>query len=530
MHARRSRIIALSVVLATIGALAPLALMGYASWKLAIDKELKVLDRTGEDAIARAQFTFTDARKALVDIEASDVARCSPAHIALMRMLTINTSSVEEIGYFDNGKLRCTSWGPTEGDIGKAHVDYVTPDGLQVTLRIKPAVTRGKPMVGLHLGSHNALVTPSRFVDIGLGPDISLALTNSAGHLIDGRNGPDVDFARGHLEGKAHGIDGSEMFATVAQDGLVAVVTEPVTKVYERLRGELLLLLPVGSFIAAFIVALVVFFSRRRLSPRGELEIGIHRREFIVHYQPIVELSTGVCVGAEALVRWQWPSGTMVRPDLFIPLAEETGLIAAITDQIVDGVISDLGRTLEEDRSLHIAINISADDIKTGRFLDMVSLKLQKTGIRNEQIWFEATERGFIDIDAARVSLDLARKAGHSVAIDDFGTGYSSLQYLQGLPMDALKIDKSFIDTIGKGTATSSVTSHIIEMAKELGLFTVAEGVETEEQASYLREHGVTFGQGWLFSKPLPAAEFIKFHAASVAKHGRAAEVIRVAA
>jgi sensor c-di-GMP phosphodiesterase-like protein len=116
----------------------------------------------------------------------------------------------------------------------------------------------------------------------------------------------------------------------------------------------------------------------------------------------------------------------MVRPDLFIPLAEETGLIVAITDQVVDGVIRDLRSTLEQDRTLHVAINISAEDIKTGRFLDMVAVKLQKTEIRNEQIWFEATERGFIDIDAARVSLDTARKAGHSVAIDDFGTGYSS--------------------------------------------------------------------------------------------------------
>lgn len=530
MQARRSRVIVLSVVLATVGALIPLAVMGYASWKLAINKELRVLDEAGNDAIARAHFTFADARKALVDMEASGAARCSPAHLALMRTLTINTPSVEEIGYFDNGKLKCTSWGLTEGDIGKARVDYVTPDGVEVTLRIQPAVTHAKPMVALHLGSHNVLVTPSRFVDIGLPPDVSLALTNSTGLLIDGKNSPDVAFARRHLEQKADGIDGSDMFATVADGGLAAVVTEPVTKVYSRLRGELLLLLPAGLFIAAFIVGIVIYFSRRRLSPRGELEIGIHKREFLVHYQPIVELSTGVCVGAEALVRWKWPSGTMVRPDLFIPLAEETGLITAITDQVVDGVISDLGRTLEQDRSLHVAINISADDIKTGRFLDMVSLKLQKTGIRNEQIWFEATERGVIDIDAARISLDRARKAGHSVAIDDFGTGYSSLQYLQGLPMDALKIDKSFVDTIGKGTATSAVTSHIIEMAKELGLFTVAEGVETEEQASYLREHGVTFGQGWLFSKPLTAADFIKFHAASVARYGRAAEVIRVAA
>lgn len=99
------------------------------------------------------------------------------------------------------------------------------------------------------------------------------------------------------------------------------------------------------------------------------------------------------------------------------------------------------------------------------------------------------------------------RKAGHSIAIDDFGTGYSSLQYLQGLPMDALKIDKSFVDTTGRKSATSTVTLHITGMARELGLFTVAEGIETEEQAAYLREHGGDFAQGWLFSRARPAPE-----------------------
>jgi sensor c-di-GMP phosphodiesterase-like protein len=322
----------------------------------------------------------------------------------------------------------------------------------------------------------------------------------------------------------------SDLFATARGDGLIAVATEPRSKLAGHVKQELMLLLPVGAFIAAFIVAVVIWLSRKRLSPLAELEIAVRTREFIVHYQPIVALKTGICIGAEALVRWRRPDGSLVRPDLFIPLAEESGLIMPITDQVIEAVIRDLNGILVQDRTLHIAVNLSAADIKSGRILDALEAKLARTGIRTEQIWLEATERGFMDIDAARITLEKARARGHSVAIDDFGTGYSSLQYLQGLPMDALKIDKSFIDTIGKDTATSSVTPHIIGMAKTLKLYTVAEGIEAEEQAEYLKAHGVDFGQGWLFSKALPAHAFIAYHRRTKEKYGAAPEVIQAVA
>jgi sensor c-di-GMP phosphodiesterase-like protein len=174
---------------------------------------------------------------------------------------------------------------------------------------------------------------------------------------------------------------------------------------------------------------------------------------------------------------------------------------------------------LVADRHLHIAINISAQDIRTGRVLDVMKDALSKTDIQTQQIWLEATERGFMDIDAARATIDQARKMGHAVAIDDFGTGYSSLSYLQGFPLDALKIDKSFVDTIDTNSATSSVTSHIIDMAKTLKLQIVAEGVETQAQADYLLAREVDFGQGWLFAKALPAEAFIAFYKENILQH-----------
>jgi sensor c-di-GMP phosphodiesterase-like protein len=174
------------------------------------------------------------------------------------------------------------------------------------------------------------------------------------------------------------------------------------------------------------------------------------------------------------------------------------------------------------DRSLHIAINVSAADITTGRVLGVIAVALERTNIRPQQIWLEATERGFIDVESAKTTIARARQLGYMVAIDDFGTGFSSLQYLQGLPIDVLKIDKSFVDTIGKNVATGSVISHIIDMARELNLQMVAEGVETEIQASYLLAHRVEFAQGWLYSKPLPAEEFIDFCRQATQRHAAA--------
>ncbi|CUX49739.1 EAL domain-containing protein [Agrobacterium sp. CNPSo 2736] len=527
MQARRWRVIAVGILLAIIGAALPIAAMAWTSWRVAVQKELDILALVAERSLARADNTFKEAQGALEAIEAAHLPACSDQHIAQMRIVTINVPSIEEIGYFENGVIKCTSWGRTAGNIAKSHVDYVTSEGIEVTLRIQPGVSHGDQMTSLHLGHHNALVAPSRFVDIILRDGISLALLNDHGQVISTQNQPDARVVTALAAQAGRGVNDASLYSVVKDDGLTAIVLEPRAAMREKLLRELMVLLPIGAFIASFIVGIIVWMSRKRLSPQTELEIAIRNREFVVHYQPIIDLKTNICVGAEALVRWRRPDGTLVRPDFFIPLAEETGLIEPITDQVVEAIIADIGPMLVEDRTLHIAVNLCAQDIKTGRILDFIDQRLTPAGIRKEQIWLEATERGFIDIDAARITLDKARRAGHSVAIDDFGTGYSSLQYLQGLPMDALKIDKSFVDTIGRNSATSTVTLHIIGMARELGLFSVAEGIETEEQAAYLREHGVDFGQGWLFSRPLPAGQFIAFQRQNKSEYGAAPEVIQ---
>ena len=272
-----------------------------------------------------------------------------------------------------------------------------------------------------------------------------------------------------------------------------------------------------GGMTALVMIGLVCWLSRRRLSLAGELATAVSRRELAVHYQPIIDLRSGRCVGAEALVRWQRPGGKQMRPDVFIAIAEENGILPRITAEVFRLVIRDMEELLAVDRGVHISVNLGASDMKDGEVLRVLERMLLHTSIEPRQIWLEATERGFMDVDTAGPVIAEARRLGHAVAIDDFGTGYSSLAYLQRLPLDSLKIDKTFVDAIGTDSATHKVTEHIIGMARSLNLLTVAEGIERQDQADYLKAREVDFGQGWLYGVSMPAAEFIKYYLRNVA-------------
>lgn len=509
MH--RKRVIVTAILFAILGGVLPMVAMYYVSWTRAVHKEQKQLKIIADRVLVRAKMSFQQTSDVLQVLNQAEFSPCSTAHIAKMQTLTINTRAVDEIGYFEDGLLKCTSWGPTDEKIKQLSGDFAIEGGIQVKLRMLPLVTGGNPMMAFHYKKYNVLMDPARLVDVIADPNIQLAVGTNKGKVIAALNVPGSTDLAQVLTKTGTFVSDDYIVAQARDDVWIAAALMPRADIFASLRREQMLLLPLGAVMAAALIALVVWLSRRRLSPLGELEIAVQKREFIVHYQPIVELETGTCVGAEALVRWRRPDGSMVRPDLFIPLAEDSGLIAAVTDQVIENVVKDLKGVLASDRTLHVAINICANDIETGRVLPVVHKAIEGTGISANQIWLEATERGLIDQESSRTTLASARQLGFTIAIDDFGTGYSSLSYLQSMPIDILKIDKSFIDTIGTDSAKSSVTPYIIDMAKALDLKIVAEGIETKEQQNYLCEHGVQYGQGWLFAKALPALDFIAF-------------------
>ena len=270
-----------------------------------------------------------------------------------------------------------------------------------------------------------------------------------------------------------------------------------------------MLLVPVGLAAGLSLAALLAYVSRKQTSMRTALKAGIRKGELFVQYQPIVDLQTRRWVGAEALVRWKRATGELVRPDLFIPVAEDSGLIHAVTQRVLALVTADLATLVARGLHAHVSVNLSSSDLHSTQTVALVERVLAESRCPPACLHVEATERGFIQTEVASTVVARIRAIGVKVAIDDFGTGYSSLSYLEKFGLDYLKIDKSFIDAVGSEAATSQVVPHIIEMAKSLGLTMIAEGVETESQATFLRERGVQLAQGWLFSKPLPFEAFL---------------------
>jgi diguanylate cyclase (GGDEF)-like protein len=241
---------------------------------------------------------------------------------------------------------------------------------------------------------------------------------------------------------------------------------------------------------------------------RAALEGAIERRELVVHYQPIIDLHNGRVAGAEALVRWPRPDRGLVPPAEFIPLAEETGLIVELDRFVLRQACRQVAGWIAEAGPLLLHVNLSAHHLLRNDLAANVAAALRDSGLPPECLALEITESVLMhDLEVAIIRLHELKGLGVHLAIDDFGTGYSSLAYLRQMPIDAVKIDKSFVDGVAGGAEESAVARAILALAATLHLDTVAEGVEQPEQAEALAALGCHLAQGYHFSRPVPAAD-----------------------
>ena len=259
-----------------------------------------------------------------------------------------------------------------------------------------------------------------------------------------------------------------------------------------------------------------VFFTRKmnqraleKLVLENEIREGIEKGQFVSYFQPKIDLGTGRIHGCEALVRWNHPVHGLVPPGRFIEAAEETGLINAMGDAIMRDATRKAADWLRRGIALRVAVNVSAVQFNDDGFTEGVFAILAESGLPPSLFELEITESiAMSDPDRVMRMLEPLRAKGVRIAIDDFGTGHSNLASLSRLPFDVFKIDQSFIHALGKDKYAPALIETIIAMAGSLNYETVAEGVETQEQAAFLKKRGATLGQGYLFGKPMPADKF----------------------
>jgi EAL domain-containing protein (putative c-di-GMP-specific phosphodiesterase class I) len=243
----------------------------------------------------------------------------------------------------------------------------------------------------------------------------------------------------------------------------------------------------------------------------GELRQALNDNQFIIHYLPTIDLNNDRVIGVEALVRWQHPQRGLIQPNEFIHVAEESGLIIPLGDWVLQKACQDVKRWMDEASvKLSLSVNISAQQLEMEQFVTKTLQVANRMQLPNNLLELEITEHAIMqDMEKAIEALSNLSAKGIRIAIDDFGTGYSSLGYLQTLPINTLKMDRSFVQGI-KSKGDNSIINAIIAMANGLNLDLIAEGVENQPQVNHLIDAGCRLAQGFYYSKPVSEEELLR--------------------
>jgi diguanylate cyclase len=249
--------------------------------------------------------------------------------------------------------------------------------------------------------------------------------------------------------------------------------------------------------------------NRLRLETIHDLDAAIAQRQFVLHYQPKIEVASGAAFRAEALVRWEHPTRGLLYPDAFLPIVEQSGLMNAVTWVVLQAAVRQLVTWKQDGLAVSIAVNLSASDLLDESLADRIEALLHEHSVPAAALELEITESVImLDPERARTVLEALRRLGLRIAIDDYGTGYCALAYLRDLPVDELKLDRSFAARVSTDPRSAAIVRSTVELAHALGLKVVAEGVEDRPTLDAVESCGCDYAQGYYFSRPVPAAEF----------------------
>ena len=490
----------------------PIVFSIYWAWKLNLGNQIdftasvakEVLRKSSEGMQQMERITTTLARAGMSD-------PCSLESLRLMGTLKLQSDQIQAVGYVQGNVLQCTTFGRHNIYLGEPA--FVTPQGSKVWSAHELPTLPGSSFLILapRARGYVVIILPKTFLDVFTDDaHMSLGLYSlSAQRVIVSRGNWEPQWLeRLGNEEQVQFVD-KDNFVVIRRSGkfeFASYVAVPVVKINEGLYRMAAILVPVGVLTGTLLALAVLHLARQQLSLAGELKVALKRKEFVLHYQPIVDLQTGQWVGAEALIRWLRPTGEMVPPDVFIKAAEETGMIRDITAQVLAMVGHDAQHFFARYPDFHIAINLSTADLESHATVEKLARLRQQIGARPGNLMVEATERGLMKADIVQRILSEIRSLDIYVAIDDFGTGYSSLAYLKLLPIQTLKLDRAFVRDIETDENDAAISAATLALAHSLGRSVVAEGVETEGQRQFLRQHHCDVLQGYLFGRPESAA------------------------
>jgi sensor c-di-GMP phosphodiesterase-like protein len=506
--------IALAIAVGAVAVATPIVVSVRLARHESLEAEQRRVQGYTRDLVRRSDTAAQESFDADTALMQARLPECSAAEIALMRKLQISSRYLQMVARVSGDALVCTSLGTTE-PIPVGPVDYVGGRGGQVRTNVRLAIGGGKlPSIVLSKFGFATVIQPLVPMDIATeGPDISIGVFRpEGGNLIGSKGAIRPEWLRA-LGGRneATFLDHGFVVSIIRSQNFdyAAVSAAPPMYLERQVREFASIFVPIGLAGGFALAWAVLYLARASQSMPRVLRNAVRRGELFVEYQPIVELESGRWVGAEALVRWRRSNGDVILPDMFIPIAEQKGVIQAITETVAMTVAEDARELLRRDPDFLFTLNLSAVDLESEQTAGVLQRILEISGARAGNIMIEATERGFLHGDAPRAMVKRLRELGFRVAIDDFGTGYSSLSCLETLALDYLKIDKLFVETVGTDGATSQVVKHIIEMARSLRLEMIGEGVETEAQAEFLRQQSVRYAQGWFFARSMPVEALI---------------------
>ncbi|MEP6633025.1 MAG: EAL domain-containing protein [Luteimonas sp.] len=508
----------LELALASAGVLLALALPVIASLYIAhrhsVDEESANAAAAATEVLRRADILGAETDDAYARLKADVSPPCSAAHIKLMRAIDMSSVYLQATGYVIGNKFACSSLGASAEGTDLGPVSYVTKEKVRVRTAVDLGLHNGPRFLVVEYDGYATAILPDYLIDFGTtGQDIAFGVYSASSGALLSKRGTFKPEWRVKLGSAMQTMFYDQSFLVVLKRSshynVVAYAAIPSSKLEANIRSALILLLPMALGLGAITAAGAFWLLRQQSSLPSVLRGALRRGEFSLHYQPIVALDDRRTVGVEALIRWDRKKQEALTPDVFIPIAEACGLIQKITSFVIEQLTIDLPRIARAMPGCYVSLNLSALDLRSCEIIKLLSDLLDKTNFEPSALIVEATEYSLIGEAHSRDIVKAIREVGILVAIDDFGTGYSNLSYLTQMQCDILKIDRTFVDTVGIEAVTSDVALHILQIAHALSMKVIAEGVETEVQAEFLCRNGAVYAQGWLFAKALPLNELI---------------------